>query len=82
MGQAILAEAGLSYLGLSDPSAVSWGRMVFEGQTYLGLAPWMSLIPGLFMLLTVLALNIAGDGLTYALQSQARARHATGGTHA
>lgn len=67
MGQAILIEAGLSFLGLGDPSIISWGRMIFDGQTYLTLAPWMSIFPGAAMLLTVLALNLAGDTLSSAV---------------
>ncbi|ASW55565.1 ABC transporter permease [Plantactinospora sp. KBS50] len=66
MGQAILTEAGLSFLGLSDPNTISWGRMVFEGQAYLASSVWMSLVPGVALLLTVSCLNIAGDGLTLA----------------
>ena len=46
MGLAILTEAGLSFLGLGDQNAVSWGRMIFEGQRQLRLAPWMSFFPG------------------------------------
>ncbi len=46
MGLAILTEAGLSFLGLGDQNAVSWGRMIFEGQRQLRLAPWMSIFPG------------------------------------
>ena len=50
MGLAILTEAGLSFLGLGDQNAVSWGRMIFEGQRQLRLAPWMSFFPGLALL--------------------------------
>ncbi|MFN8924451.1 MAG: dipeptide/oligopeptide/nickel ABC transporter permease/ATP-binding protein [Rhodospirillales bacterium] len=74
MGLAILTEAGLSFLGLGDQNTVSWGRMIFEGQRHLRLAPWMSIFPGLSMLLLVGALNLLGDGLNHALNPQLRTR--------
>lgn len=74
MGSAILVEAGLSFLGLGDPAAVSWGKMILDGRTYLSVAPWMSLFPGLAMFALVLALNLVGDGLTYALDPKLRDR--------
>jgi peptide/nickel transport system permease protein len=75
MGQAILIEAGLSYLGLGDPNTISWGRMIFDGETYLTLAPWMSIFPGAAMLLTVLVLNLAGDSISSAIFMGGRRRH-------
>ena len=72
MGLAILTEAGLSFLGLGDQNAVSWGRMIFEGQRQLRLAPWMSFFPGLSLLLLVAAFNLLGDGLNQALSPQLR----------
>ena len=74
MGLAILTEAGLSFLGLGDQNAVSWGRMIFEGQRQLRLAPWMSFFPGLALLALVASLNLLGDGLNQALSPQLR-RH-------
>ena len=60
----ILAEAGLSYVGLgTQPPMPSWGRMLFESQTMIGLAPHMALFPGLAIIVTVLGLNLLGDGL-------------------
>ena len=70
MGFAILTEAGLSFLGLGDQDGVSWGRMIFEGQRHLRLAPWISIFPGAALLVLVAALNILGDGLTRALNPQ------------
>jgi len=67
MGLAILTEAGLSFLGLGDQNAVSWGRMIFEGQRQLRLAPWMTIFPGLALLILVAAFNLLGDGLNQAL---------------
>ena len=61
---AILAEAGLSYLGLgTQPPHASWGRMLNEAQTYMGAAPWLALFPGLAIMWAVLGFNLLGDGL-------------------
>lgn len=60
----ILAEAGLSYVGLgAQPPTPSWGRMLAEAQTMVTLAPHVAIIPGLCIVLTVLGLNLLGDGL-------------------
>lgn len=60
----ILAEAGLSYVGLgTQPPDVSWGRMLNEAQTMMSIAPHMAIIPGVAIIVTVLGLNLLGDGL-------------------
>ncbi|SDH45445.1 ABC transporter permease [Alloyangia pacifica] len=60
----ILAEAGLSYVGLgAQPPVPSWGRMLADAQTMVALAPHVAIVPGLAILLTVLGLNLLGDGL-------------------
>ena len=60
----ILAEAGLSYVGLgAQPPLPSWGRMLADSQMMISLAPHMAIFPGLAILLTVLGLNLMGDGL-------------------
>lgn len=60
----ILTEAGLSFLGLGvPPPTPSWGRMLADSQTYLGLAPYLALAPGIAIALAVLGLNMLGDGL-------------------
>ncbi len=60
----ILAEAGLSYVGLgAQPPLPSWGRMLADSQTMISFAPHMALFPGMAILLTVLGLNLMGDGL-------------------
>ena len=62
--QAILIEASLSYLGLSaQPPTPSWGNMLNEGRTYLETAPWLSVFPGIAIMIAVLAFNLIGDGL-------------------
>ncbi len=60
----ILAEAGLSYVGLGAQAPLpSWGRMLADAQTLVSIAPHMALIPGFAIILTVLGLNLMGDGL-------------------
>ena len=61
---AILAEAALSYLGLgTQPPNPSWGLMLREAQAFLGMSPWFAVFPGTAIALTVLGLNLLGDGL-------------------
>ncbi len=70
---AILAEAGLSYLGLGlQPPSPSWGKMLFESQTYLDRAPWLAIFPGLAIAVAVLGLNLLGDGLRDLLDPRLR----------
>jgi peptide/nickel transport system permease protein len=73
VGYAILLESSLSFLGLYDPNVVSWGRMLSAGQQFLFTAWWMSVFPGLAILLTVLSLNLLGDTLSDALDPRRRA---------
>jgi len=71
----ILTEAGLSFLGagvrLPDPS---WGNLIASGQEQIVSAPWLTLVPGIAIVLTVLSLNIFGDGLRDALDPRAKVR--------
>jgi len=71
---AILTEAGLSFLGLSDPDVISWGYMIGVGRTVLRVAWWMAAIPGLTIMITVLAINLVGEGLNDALNPRLRQR--------
>ncbi|MBM6594283.1 ABC transporter permease [Microvirga pudoricolor] len=72
---AILTEAGLSYLGLGvRPPNPSWGRMLSDSQTYLSQAPWLAIAPGVAIALSVLGLNLLGDGLRDALDPTLRGR--------
>jgi peptide/nickel transport system permease protein len=64
---AILLESSLSFLGLGDPNLMSWGYMVGAGRTVLRQAWWITVFPGIAILLTVLALNLIGEGLNDAL---------------
>lgn len=71
--KAILAEAALSFLGVGiDPTIPSWGNMLQEAQTYISIAPWYSIFPGLAIVLTVLLLNLLGDGLRHELDPHAK----------
>ena len=69
-GAAVLIEAGLAFLGLGDRNVVSWGAMLADAQNYVGLAWWLSLFPGVAVGLTVLSMNLVGDGLNEALDVQ------------
>ena len=69
----ILAEAGLSYVGLgAQPPMPSWGRMLFDAQTRMIIAPYLALFPGFAIILTVLGLNLLGDGLSDTLDPKLR----------
>jgi peptide/nickel transport system permease protein len=67
VASAILLESGLSFLGLGDPNLISWGFMIGAGRSVIRIAWWMSVFPGLAIFLTVLALNLVGEGLSDAL---------------
>jgi len=73
MAAAITAEATLSFLGLgTQPPTPSWGSMLNIAQAYLSLAPWMAMWPGLAIFVTVLSLNLVGDGLREVLDPRLR----------
>jgi peptide/nickel transport system permease protein len=68
VGNAILTEAAVSYLGLGvQPPSPSWGNMLYNAQNYLWNAPWVALYPGVMILITVLCINFVGDALRDAL---------------
>ena len=64
---AILIESGLSFLGLTDPNVMSWGFIIGSGRTVLRTAWWVIAMPGFAILLTVMAINLVGEGLNDAL---------------
>ena len=64
---AILLESSLSFLGLGDPNAMSWGYMIGAARTVIRSAWWLSFFPGIAIVVTVLALNLIGEGLNDAL---------------
>jgi len=67
VGAAIVIEAGLSFLGAGDPNLVSWGHMLHNAQRFLRTAWWFSVFPGGAIFVTVLAMNMVGDGINDAL---------------
>jgi peptide/nickel transport system permease protein len=71
---AILTEAALSFLGLGDRNMMSWGFMVGAARTMLREAPWLTVLPGLAILVTVLAVNLVGEGLNDALNPRLKER--------
>lgn len=64
---AILTEASLSFLGLGDPNVVSWGQMIFEGKSYIAVAPWITTFSGIAILILVISFYLIGDGLNVVL---------------
>jgi peptide/nickel transport system permease protein len=71
----ILTEAGLSFLGAGvQPPNPSWGTLIADGQERIATAPWLAIIPGIAIVLTVLSLNIFGDGLRDALDPRSKVR--------
>ena len=71
---AILIESGLAFLGLGDPNIMSWGFQVGAGRTLLRSAWWVVTFPGIAILITVLAINLVGEGLNDALNPRLRER--------
>ncbi len=74
VGSAILFEAGLSFLGLSDPNVVSWGQIIGSNRQYILDASFTVTIPGVAIFVTVLAISLVGDGLNDALNPRLRRR--------
>lgn len=66
VGQAILVEASLGFLGLTSPELISWGKMLNQGQRFLLNGWWLSVSPGVAIFLTVLAFNVLGDAISAA----------------
>jgi peptide/nickel transport system permease protein len=72
VGNAILTESALSFLGLGDPNLLSWGSMIGGSRSAMWVAWWTTVLPGLCIMVTVLALNFIGDGLNDALNPRRR----------
>jgi peptide/nickel transport system permease protein len=68
VASAVLTEAGLSFLGVGDPSLISWGHMLQEAQRFLRTAWWMFVFPGAALALLVLAVSLIADGLNDAMR--------------
>ncbi len=67
---AILTEAALSFLGLGDPNTVTWGSMIAEGRNVLRSSPWLSIFPGIALVVTVVGVYLFSEGLTKALSGR------------
>lgn len=74
MASAIMMEASLNFFGCGDPLRVSWGKLLNDSRSILRSAPWASIFPGIAILLTVLSINMLGDGLNDALNPKLRER--------
>jgi len=72
VGSAILTESALAFLGLGDPNLLSWGSMIGSSRSAMWVAWWTSVLPGVCIVVTVLALNFIGDGLNDALNPRGR----------
>ncbi len=72
---AVLAESTLSFLGIgAGPTQATWGKILSEGREYINDAPWLSWIPGIAILITVLSFNLLGEGLREAFNPKLRGR--------
>jgi peptide/nickel transport system permease protein len=75
VGNAIILESSLSFLGLGvQPPTPTWGNMLMDAQATMATQPWLSIFPGLAILVVVLAVNFLGDGLQDALDPRAETR--------
>jgi len=76
MATAIIDVAGLGFLGLGpqDPATPEWGTMLSDVNDYLQTAPWLAIVPGVAIVLSVLGFNLIGDGLREALDPKLRGR--------
>jgi peptide/nickel transport system permease protein len=73
LGEAIMMTAGLSYLGLgAQPPSPEWGAMLNAGREYIRHAWWMSVFPGLAVVIAVLSINLVGDGMQDAMNPKLR----------
>ena len=73
---AVIAEAVLSFLGVGAmPPTPTWGNIIAEGRNYIREAPWICLFPGIAIALTVLGLNLLGDGLRDAFDPRLKVQH-------
>lgn len=74
VASSILAEAGLSFLGLGDVNHITWGQLLYKAQLYMRISWWSAIFPGLMIFIAVLAFNLVGDGLTDALNPRLKER--------
>jgi peptide/nickel transport system permease protein len=74
VGTAILQESALSFLGLGDPQLISWGYMIGQGRNVIRQAWWLTVFPGLALVIVILALNVVSEGLNDALNPRLERR--------
>jgi peptide/nickel transport system permease protein len=74
VASAILMESALAFLGQGDPNRISWGSMIGSGREMLRTAPSLTILPGVALVLTILSLNLLGDGLNRAFNPRSRER--------
>lgn len=75
LGNAIMTESSLSYLGVGiNPPTATWGNMVSDAYSYLYVAPWLAIIPGICIIVIIIAFNIVGDGLRDSLDPRLRGK--------
>jgi len=67
MSYAVITEASLSFIGLGDPTAISWGQMINDGKQYMTSAPHVIMLAGVAIVITVIIFNLTGDGLNHIL---------------
>lgn len=72
VGNAIIMEAGLSFLGLGDPNQISWGQILYRGQFVYSMGWWLAIFPGIMISLAALSFNVMGDALNTALKPKLR----------
>ncbi len=72
IASAILIESGLSFIGLGDPNKATWGRMIYDGRATITTAWWVSVIPGVAIIVTVRGFYLVGDGISYVLNPRNR----------
>ena len=77
MAYAIMYEAALSFLGLGDPTVISWGQMIYDGKNFLTSAWWITTFGGLAIFVTILIFYLTGDGLSHILDPK-RAKRGSG----
>ncbi|MCL2006564.1 MAG: ABC transporter permease [Treponema sp.] len=74
MANAVLSEASLSFLGLGDPTAISWGQMVQQGRMFLTTAWWTTTFGGIAIIFTIVVFNLLGDGLNHVINPKHTSR--------
>ena len=74
IAHSVLLESGIAFLGMGDPSVISWGRMIDNGRMYIRQGWWITFFPGLALFIMILALNLVGDGLNDALNPKLKER--------